>query len=845
MEEEDAAFDEELERELRRVATACGGSIPLGSFFIHRPDLKRGLGTRKLKDFVDARPALFELQGSDDTGERSFGGHDTVLRVKKPLVSQEDGRTGVVSETVAGKTALNTLEKACVAELLRFEAKFGKKAMLVSSAALNFKMRKRLRTAFTLAPHPALQRAVAAGLSGGGAGSRLAGNAGEEEGGEPPAVGTHPTARGSTASKADGCIRAHEDVVVDDEGSTTVGSGESGLKNESQNRGFEQHPADDAPTPHHADCLLGVPSGSTPSVPQLADGSLIVEAPATGRTEGDSVLAAQQTEPQKGQQDATVALPVATAFARYLVYFFESRPHAFALTSDAEKAPWCERHAHSELTGQRCPCNTWVTVTPETVRDVQGDTGIEGGSGAGEGQEGESRAERKRKEREEGLEARLKALMRGTNPRKGVDLAWLGQDNRVQKGLIGRPLRAVLQGLDAFEVVRSNPDEASEPKWVVKLAHTAQKTEGDRKPPRQSSTEPRDNPWPHPPIPDEHLTIVGQASGLKAVAKPPGISTQYLLHCIQHKYSSPVISISRLDKDTSGVLPYATSKESETYMKTQYLEHSVRKRYLALCIGFPPVAGRVENRLLISDAPGKNRVRVHKNGKVAISEWNVMRRYARVEATRETHAVVHALWRKLNGADGTRRTGPAQVEEPQPGQSDVDACMQSSDDTSHTDRLVGSGGRNLVPCKRACASAEGASDIASAESLRKRAKGAAESKKAREGCREPSLLDRVLQYYLPPATGAQRFSLVEVRPLTGRTHQIRVHMQSKGHPLASDAKYAKPSAVAKHVKWCERMFLHCASVQGRDMDGNEFAFDAQLPDDLARTLRRLLPLSDC
>jgi 23S rRNA pseudouridine1911/1915/1917 synthase len=51
-------------------------------------------------------------------------------------------------------------------------------------------------------------------------------------------------------------------------------------------------------------------------------------------------------------------------------------------------------------------------------------------------------------------------------------------------------------------------------------------------------------------------------------------------------------------------------------------------------------------------------------------------------------------------------------------------------------------------------------------------------------------------------------SLVEARPLTGRTHQIRVHLESSGLPIVGDATYGGAPAV--------RMLLHCASLMFKD-----------------------------
>ena len=87
-----------------------------------------------------------------------------------------------------------------------------------------------------------------------------------------------------------------------------------------------------------------------------------------------------------------------------------------------------------------------------------------------------------------------------------------------------------------------------------------------------------------------------------------------------------------------------------------------------------------------------------------------------------------------------------------------------------------------------------------------------------------------------PAGHAQRFSLLEVTIKTGRTHQIRVHLASEGHPIAGDDKYGDfdlNKALAR--QGLKRMFLHAWRLQfDHPATGERVALQAPLPPDLAQ-----------
>lgn len=85
-------------------------------------------------------------------------------------------------------------------------------------------------------------------------------------------------------------------------------------------------------------------------------------------------------------------------------------------------------------------------------------------------------------------------------------------------------------------------------------------------------------------------------------------------------------------------------------------------------------------------------------------------------------------------------------------------------------------------------------------------------------------------------------SYCEVRIETGRTHQIRVHAQHIGHPVAGDDKYGDP-AVNKRFReqiGLKRLFLHAATLEFA-LDGGKtpYLLNAPLAPELAEALDRL------
>ncbi len=82
----------------------------------------------------------------------------------------------------------------------------------------------------------------------------------------------------------------------------------------------------------------------------------------------------------------------------------------------------------------------------------------------------------------------------------------------------------------------------------------------------------------------------------------------------------------------------------------------------------------------------------------------------------------------------------------------------------------------------------------------------------------------------------KKYTLVEVYPKTGRTHQIRAHFKAIGHPLVCDKLYAKKPFCLFGLS---RHFLHAFSLELTLPDESRSRFEADLPDDLKQVLKSL------
>ncbi|CAE7578682.1 truC [Symbiodinium sp. CCMP2592] len=329
-----------------------------------------------------------------------------------------------------------------------------------------------------------------------------------------------------------------------------------------------------------------------------------------------------------------------------------------------------------------------------------------------------------------------------------VPLVRLGRDADVKKALRGRALLSFLDADARRQAAAGHGPrlrlETSSATFLIALQPGAFKLE-EAAPALPTAN--RNRRMAAPPS----ICLLGEAPGLAVLRKPPKVTTEALLEALQSHFDQQnlarqVISVSRLDRDTSGVLVAATSTEGADCLTEQFKAHSVFKRYLALCSGWVADArGQINAKLYISGFAEKYRAYVSPKGKESVTDFEVLAYLSR-------------------------------------------------------------------PCD-----AVGSKATPACDDLGRAVSAYAASKAADKEC----------------------YTLLACYPRTGRTHQIRAHLEFRGHPLVSDANYNPRGQVRRQFAWCPRLWLHCEQMVFKDCQGAMQTFRAPVPDDLLEALSAL------
>lgn len=87
------------------------------------------------------------------------------------------------------------------------------------------------------------------------------------------------------------------------------------------------------------------------------------------------------------------------------------------------------------------------------------------------------------------------------------------------------------------------------------------------------------------------------------------------------------------------------------------------------------------------------------------------------------------------------------------------------------------------------------------------------------------------------STEEDTFAYLTLRPKTGRTHQLRVHLQHINHPIVSDFLYASKR---KKSLGFDRLALHAKSITFTKLDGELKTIEADYPEDFSKAIKEYL-----
>ncbi|QYU69226.1 RluA family pseudouridine synthase [Leptolyngbya sp. 15MV] len=150
---------------------------------------------------------------------------------------------------------------------------------------------------------------------------------------------------------------------------------------------------------------------------------------------------------------------------------------------------------------------------------------------------------------------------------------------------------------------------------------------------------------------DAHLIVIDKPAGMvvhPAAGNPDGTLVNALLHHCRGQLSGiggvarPGI-VHRIDKDTSGLLVVAKTTPAHEGLARQFADHSITRRYLAVCAGHPnPPQGTISGRIGRSDSNRKKMALLpdaSPRGKHAVTHYRTLRRLDHctlIECTLET-----------------------------------------------------------------------------------------------------------------------------------------------------------------------------------------------------------------
>lgn len=127
---------------------------------------------------------------------------------------------------------------------------------------------------------------------------------------------------------------------------------------------------------------------------------------------------------------------------------------------------------------------------------------------------------------------------------------------------------------------------------------------------------------------DEHLLVVNKPAGLLSIPDRYIAEKPNLLHLLQQKYDK-VLTVHRLDKETSGVICYALHEGAHRHLSLQFEKHQIQKIYTVLVDGtLSNPAGIIDKR--IAPHPSRSgQMMVSNKGKDALTHYRRVEQFKR------------------------------------------------------------------------------------------------------------------------------------------------------------------------------------------------------------------------
>eukprot|EP00928_Gymnodinium_smaydae_P015474 TRINITY_DN15726_c0_g1_i1.p1 TRINITY_DN15726_c0_g1~~TRINITY_DN15726_c0_g1_i1.p1 ORF type:complete len:669 (-),score=81.66 TRINITY_DN15726_c0_g1_i1:29-2035(-) len=365
----------------------------------------------------------------------------------------------------------------------------------------------------------------------------------------------------------------------------------------------------------------------------------------------------------------------------------------------------------------------------------------------------------------------LQSLLAG---RRWTEIVFLGQNSQVRKLRRGRPLLELLKHLFpegyAFEQSESG-------QWGMRREgpEDAFDKDVDCDAVSHVSSESAAECEEPPPIDFQFVRKPGDIENIVVVDKPAGLTTERIIQGLRTQLQLDARSVSRLDKMTSGCLIVALGHDAAHHLQAQFKSRQVDKQYVCLCQGLvpndvgTPVHEQVDEQ---SSRSGSDMP--------TLPDWDGrLDEFLRTgnESLHE-HIPFRAIQMRL-------RTGALQVF----------ASTKGSEATT------------LVKVLRVFKRDSNSEQLTKIDG---------------DECENHGSLEDSADYY----------TLVLAKPISGRKHQIRVHMHSLGFTLAADNRYSSKLSLQQQAGWCSRMFLHCLSLVVRDVGNHECVSCSPLPSDL-------------